>query len=162
MDKSKILNIVAFALLVVLIVAVLVVGFFSYKLIFPTVKEEISVNYEDLSPKDIITVTLENEITSNLKAGEDGKAYFAIVDMSYEIANLEEYEEEVTELMAIMAANEVVIRRIVVSEVRQKTYEEALSNEIYSDLADAILEDLQQEFDSELICNVIINKVIAG
>ncbi len=162
MDKSKLLNMIAFILLILLTVTVLIIGFFTYKLVFPTEDETMVINYEELKPSDLITVDVKNPITSNLMTGDDGKEYFAIVEMSYEVANLKEYEEEVLELMNVLENSEVVIRRIATEEIRKRTYDDMRSSQIYDYLADDILNEVQKQFGTELICNVMIHKVTAG
>ncbi len=162
MDKSKMLNTIVLVLLVVLTITVLVIGFFTYKIVFPTEEQAIVIKYEELKPTDIITIKLDDNITSNLLMEGNEKEYFAIVEMSYEIANIEEYEEEVTELISVLQNSEVIVRRIATNEIRKRTYDEMLSNQIYDELAEDILKQLQEEFSTELICNVMIHKVIAG
>ncbi len=163
MGKGKILNIIAIVIFVFLIITVAIVGFLTYNLIFPEKEDVININYDELLPTEVTTVPLSNSITSNLTmTEEDEMPYFAIVEISYEVANLEEYEEEATQIIEILNNNEVVIRRIAINEIRKRTYKEMLTNTIYDELADDILLELQNEFDSELICNVIINEVIAG
>ncbi len=163
MEKGKLLNIIAMVLFVLLIVTVICVSFFTYKLIFPEEEETITINYEELAPNEIVTVSLKEPITSNLTLSEeDEMPYFAIVDISYEVVNLEEYSEETAQMLEILSNSEVVIRRIATSEIRKRTYKEMLTNTIYDELASDILVRLQEEYDTELICNVIINEVIAG
>ncbi len=160
MSKDKTLNIIVLALMITLILSVLFIGYLTYKIVFPKEEVEIEINYSELDSKDLLTVTLSEPVTTNLKIGEDGKDYFAIVGISYEVATI--YEEESEEIINILAENEFIIRSIVTEVVRNKTYEEMLSNEIYEELSNEILLKMQEEFDSKLICNVIVYSITVG
>ncbi len=161
--ENKLLKTIAISLFIILFISIGGLSFYAYKLIYPKEEKVIVINYEELSPTEITTIALKETITTNLTVTtEDEMPYFAIVEMSYEVVNLDEYSKEATELINIMQNSEAVVRRIATSEIRKRTYKEMLTNTIYDELSNDILLKMQEEYGTKLICNVIIHEVIAG
>ena len=149
--------IVIIVLLVVLLGTIIVGGFFLLRT-FTTPDEEVpdraTASIVSVAPGDIDYHNLASVITTNLARGVDGENRQIRIGFSIGIVNTEKESPEIFELIV---AQEVVVRDIALAILGRKTAQELNRPDGKEVLAEEILESLRQEFNSNLIHNIIFS-----
>ncbi len=162
MDKSKKLFIVIIVLLVLLIG---LIGFISFKLFSAISANEgegandpaVTQQSSKVAISDIQTVSLAEPISTNLKIGPSGIEYGIRVSVSMGINNTDPKAAE--PLIALLTSKEVIVRDICISVITNMTYEELKAGDAQAILSNAILVRLQEEFETNLICEVYVSDI---
>ncbi len=160
MEKNKIMMIIIIALLVFLLVAIGVVTF--------TVFRFLSVNKEagdvqakatavKLTAKEIDLVPLSSPINANLLTGSDNVEHVIRVSITIGINNTE--KKESPEIKALVEASQSIVNDLVLGVLKNKTYQELNRPNGRDVLKDEILQQLQIEFDSNLIVAVYFDEL---
>jgi len=163
LDKNKIFMIVIIALLVVLI------GFMAWFMIFgipkimsaqngdPVVVYETPEPPKKLSAQDITTYSLASDITSNLLPGTDGKNHVIRLTMGI---GVDKTAEDQADILAVLAANEIIIRDAVSEILASRTMEDLQGAEGKEALSQDILARVQEEFASNTIVSAYVDFVM--
>ncbi len=160
MEKSKIMFIVIIALLVILIG---IIGFISFKAFsmlnadVDTTENTVEQQSNYVAITDIQTVKLSTPISTNLKTGPSGIEYNIRVSIAIGI-NMTDKENSAN-LVTLLTEKEPIVRDICLSVITNITYEELKSGDSQAILSKAILQRLQEEFETNLIYKVYVDDI---
>ena len=161
MDKNRIFMVVIIALLLVL--TGLIVWFIIFGLPkLATAGGEPQVVYvtqepdKKLTAMDITTYNLSSDISSNLAESADGKQYVIRLTMS---VGVNKTADDQVDILAALAANEVIMRDFTLEILRSKTHEDLLGAEGKAALSQDILSRVQEEFDTNTVVAVYIEYI---
>ena len=157
MDKQKTLMIIIISLLVVLLGAVAFVSVYVLK-ISDRYANEPPRTYDTgtrLTVNQIEKVPLSSPISTNLYSKNDGVERYVKINLSIGINNTD--KKESPKMLESLVKNEMVTRDIVLSILRNQTYEELTQPEGQELLKDHIKARLQEEYDTNLIVQVYIS-----
>ncbi len=159
MEKSKLMFIIIIALLVVLIG---IIGFISFKAFSILNQEEGSetevTQTESYVPiANIETVALTSPISTNLKTGPSGIEYSIRLSIAIGIDNTD--PKAAAELITMLSSKEPIVRDICLSVITNITYEELKAGDAQAILSSAILQRLQEEFETTLIYEVYVSDI---
>lgn len=118
-----------------------------------TIELELNGTNEDkIELADIETYNFEESLTINLKnSPNDSRSHFAVVTVSL---SLNKKAEDYTSINEAITANKNVIEEIIRDEFVNYTVTEVTSNEYKPVIKQAILEKLQEYFNSDTIIGI--------
>ena len=108
---------------------------------------------QEYSIEDIAVITLDEQ-TTNLQAGEDGKAHYAVIKSSL-LVNTK--DEDYERLGAKIEDMKPKLQSIFVNETAKYTYEELLTTEAKAEVKEKILTDVQALFNSRMIVDITVD-----
>jgi len=158
-DKNKKMMILIIGLLVALIGVVIAVAVFILTSLNAEegVIEPGPIHTNVLTPADITFIPLSQPIVTNLVSDVGGRERIASLNLNVGITHREEDSDDgAAELISLMEESEAVVRSIALDVLREKTFEELSSREATAMLSSQILTRLQDEFQTNLIVNVLI------
>ncbi len=160
MEKSKIMFIVIIALLVILIG---IIGFISFKAFSmlnadaATTETTVEQQSNYVAITDISTVALSTPLSTNLKTGPSGLEYSIRVSVAIGV-NMTDTENSPA-LVTLLTEKEPIVRDICLSVITNMTYEELKAGDTQAILSKAILQRLQEEFETNLIYDVYVSDI---
>ncbi len=160
MEKSKLMSIIIIVLLVVLIGIIGVISFKAFSLIN---QDEASAEVETTQQSNYVpianieTVALTSPISTNLKTGPSGIEYSIRVSIAIGVDNTD--QKAAAELITMLGAKEPIVRDICLSVITNMTYEELKAGDAQAILSNAILQRLQEEFETTLIYEVYVSDI---
>ncbi len=160
MEKSKLMSIIIIVLLVILIA---IVGVISFKAFSMLNQEEGGADTEVVQQESYVpianieTVALTSPISTNLKTGPSGIEYSIRVSIAIGVDNTD--PKASAELLATLSAKEPIVRDICLSVITNMTYEELKAGDAQAILSNAILQRLQEEFETTLIYEVYVSDI---
>ncbi len=160
MEKSKIMFIIIIVLLVALIG---IASFISIKLIGAIGNEEeggggSTQQVSTVVPiEDIKVINLATPISTNLKTGPSGIEYSIRLSIGIGVNNSDPKTGE--PIVALLSANETIVRDICLSVITNMTYDEITAGDKQAILSKAILLRLQEEFETNLIYDVYVSDI---
>ncbi|MFV0440919.1 MAG: flagellar basal body-associated FliL family protein [Lachnospirales bacterium] len=160
MDKNKIFMIVIIVLLVLLLGAIGFVGYKAFSILGAeetVVEEEFVGTTEVLLPSEILTIPLDEPISTNLTKGEDGLAHDIRVSIAFGIDNRDPENEDYIAFLETFNANPYMLRSICLSIIKSKTYEEMSLPDAQDTLANEILIAMKDTFKSNYINTVYVS-----
>lgn len=160
MDKSKILFFVIIGLLVVLIGVIGVVSFKAFSIIGSDETEtENSATQQsgNVSKENITILDLTSPISTNLKTGPSGIDYAIRVSIGIGINNTD--PDAAAPIIELLSTKETMVRDICLSVITNMTYEELTAGDAQAILSKAILQRLQEEFETNLIYDVYVSDI---
>ncbi len=151
-------------LIIIIVLLVILLGtmaFGGYYLVssFNSTGEEQTEEIEEEEESDKSTNTLieiGDSVYTNLLVGEDKKGHIAKINLNLDVKGGEDGSEE---LVATMNSRIVVVRDIINSILRKKTYEELNKVDGVENFKDEVLDKVRKEFNSNLILNVYIKEI---
>ncbi len=166
MEKSKPMMIIIIVLLVVLVGIIVGASFYIVSNL-----NKGSVNTEqtapptdaslgepkNLTPDKIDTVNLSQPINTNLLPEKEGESRAVRISLSIGIDNTDSKNSK--KFIELLQSREAVIRDTALSVLRNKTASELNAGDSKDILADEILVELQEVFQSELIVKVYISDI---
>lgn len=156
MEKNKIMLIVIIVLLVLLLAAIAFGGYWVVTNLGGDAEavEEV-VEEEDKSLNTLIPIG--ESIYTNLLVGEDQKEHLVKINLSLDIKGGEDESEEI-----VTAINNrlIVVRDILNTALRKKTFEELKKTDGLESLKDEILDKLRKEFNTNLISRVLVDEFL--
>ena len=163
-DKNKKMMILIIGLLVALIGVVIGVAFFIISSLNSddTGVEVAPIHSNVLTPADITLIPIGAPIVTNLIPGVDGRERMVSLSFSVAVNHREEDSDDgAAELIALLDRTEAVVRSIGLDVVRERTFEELRSREAAALLSAQILTRIQDEFQTNLIVNIVIDDLRA-
>ncbi len=160
MEKSKLMFIIIIALLVVLIGIIGVISFKAFSILNadPDATEQEPAPTSTYVPiANIETVALTNPISTNLKTGPSGIDYSIRVSIAIGVDNTDPAAS--AEILGILGSKEPIVRDICLSVITNMTYEELKAGDAQAILSSAILQRLQEEFETTLIYEVYVSDI---
>lgn len=156
MEKNKIMMIAIIVLLVVLLITIGLGFYFMFTNMGKTPEEE-TPEVKNISQEEIQLYILSDAIYTNLLVGTDNKEHVIKISVSLgiDISN----EKESAAFLTMLADKEVVVKDVVTSTLRKKTFEELKKSDAQEVLRDEILSNIQKEFNSNLIAKVYISEL---
>ncbi len=109
-----------------------------------------SLKIEDLDP-----IAIEDELTINLKTGEDGKDHFAIIQVAI-ITNKK--HEDYKSLVGSITEKSSLVKDAIIAEVSDFSIEELKAHP--EDVQQKILDSLQRLFNSRFIVKVSFESIV--
>ncbi len=116
--------------------------------------KDINIEYSIL---DVVKVNLD-EMTANLKIGEDGKPHYAKITGSLTINTKDEDYKDLGPKVDEMKSD---IVSFFILEVSKYTREELGTTEAYEEVKAKILSDIQSLFNSRMIVDITLSYVIS-
>lgn len=113
----------------------------------------INTNY---SIENVEKYTLE-EMTANLKTGEDGKAHYAVINASLTINNADEDYAKLNPMVDTMKSD---LSSIVIENVQKYTFDELSEPETKKEIRKQIVADVQTLFNSRFIVDCTVDYLI--
>ncbi len=161
MEKSKLMSIIIIVLLVVLIGIVGVISFKAFSLLNQgedaAAETETTQQASYVPIANIETVALTSPISTNLKTGPSGIEYSIRLSIAIGVDNTD--PKASAELIAMLSAKEPIVRDICLSVITNMTYEELKAGDTQAILSNAILQRLQEEFETTLIYEVYVSDI---
>ncbi len=160
MEKSKLMFIIIIALLVVLIGIIGVISFKAFSILNQgdeTKETEVTTTTSYVPIANIETVALTSPISTNLKTGPSGIEYSIRLSIAIGIDNTD--PKVSTELITMLGTKEPIVRDICLSVITNMTYEELKAGDAQAILSSAILQRLQEEFETTLIYEVYVSDI---
>lgn len=154
-DKNKKIMMLIIGLLVALIIIVIVVAIFIVRSLNSdsSTVDPTPAAINVLTPADLEFISLHQPINTNLLTGIDGRE--RVVSFNLTIA-INKNEDDSEEFITLLERSQPVVRDIALNVVREKTFEELRARDSTSLLSSEILMKLQEEYQSNLIVNVLI------
>ncbi len=159
MEKSKLMFIIIIALLVVLIGIIGVISFKAFSLLNQgeTPETEVATTTTYVPIANIETVALSSPISTNLKTGPSGIDYSIRLSIAIGVDNTD--PKASTEILTVLSSKEPIVRDICLSVITNMTYEELKAGDAQAILSSAILQRLQEEFETTLIYEVYVSDI---
>ena len=118
-------------------------------------KDESSGEANEIHTTDLVSIDIPDTLTIPLKPGEDGKAHYCLLGVSFFLnSKSDDYEE----LAPVFQGNASLNKSVVFSVVGEYTIEEAQADK--NAIKDAILKAIQAEYNSDFIVRVEFSNIM--
>jgi len=145
------------AIIVLLVVLLVTIGLGFYFMFTNLGKSpDVEETEKEIAVEDVKPFNLTDSIYTNLLNGTDNKEHVVKLNMSLGIDNSD--EKDCTEFITMLTENEVVVKDVVISTLKKKTFEELKKSDSLEVLRDELLGNLQKQFNSNLIAKVYISE----
>jgi flagellar basal body-associated protein FliL len=150
-------------MIIIIVLLVILLGAVAFALIFvlrlsdehPNGAIETSQQSGELTLDQIEKVPLSSPISTNLLRGADDAEHYVKINLSIGVNNTD--KKESPKILESLNKNEMVTRDIVLSILRNQTYEDLSFPDRQELLKDNIRTRLQEEYGSNLIVQVYIS-----
>jgi len=162
MDKNKGMMMIIIIMLAVIIVAIVAGAIFLLTSDFGNNSGEthvIIIEQPEISEQDIRTITLSNDITTNLLS-HDGGRHVVRVTVGVGINNTDISEAD--DFIDMLLEREIVMKDIATSILRRTTRDQLAIVGGTETVADEILMALQDAFGSQLIVRVYLGNLVTS
>ncbi|MDR2899646.1 MAG: flagellar basal body-associated FliL family protein [Clostridiales bacterium] len=159
MDKSRKMLIIVISLLVVLLAVIVGGTIYIVRVLSADGTETVIAEpVNEVKILDIEQVSLESPLNINLLDSPDGSAHAVTINVSVGVDISSEEEDDVA-LVEKIRGSEDIIADVAISVIRTKTYEDIKTEGALDLIKQEILEKLQDEFKTNLICKVYISNI---
>ena len=110
---------------------------------------------EKVALKDIKIIAIEDSITTNLVSEDDKKQHVIRATVSIGINSESKQAKNITKQIE---EQKIAIRDIIIEVLKTKTYEEMVRSDANQVLKQEVLEELQERFQTNVICDIYLGE----
>lgn len=156
-DKNKKLIFSILGLIVILLISIIIASIFlisTFRNGTDTNIDEDGQSLNSVSISDIQLISLSSAVNTNLLPGEDGRNRVISFNVSIGVNNTTSQSENI---ISLISSSEPVVRDIILSVLREKTYDELNQVGAVDLLKEELIINLQNEFQTYLIVQLYLS-----